>query len=189
MDVKLQNIYSQVLLDNFVAVIKQNVLFQSQLELNKNDIEAVGEQVRRVQELSSRNEELQKSLIEKDLLIKTLTTERNDLRNTVNSKDSQVTNLNVIVQEKNRLQNAVNDYMRQLEESRKEILKIRSESQEALVNNNKLIDDLNKYIGRLESVVPAAKLKKVRLGENVQPESPESVVIEENDLVKSGGTF
>jgi hypothetical protein len=40
----------------------------------------------------------------------------------------------------------------------------------------------------LENVVPAAKLKKVRLGENVQPE-PIDNVQEENDLVKSGGTF
>jgi hypothetical protein len=78
--------------------------------------------------------------------------------------------------------------MRQLEETRKEILKVKIESQEILIQNVNKIEELNRYILKLENVVPAAKLKKVRLGENVQPE-PIDNAQEENDLVKSGGTF
>ena len=33
MDVNLQNVYTEVLLDNFIAVIKQNIMFQSQIEV------------------------------------------------------------------------------------------------------------------------------------------------------------
>ena len=33
MDVNLQNVYTEVLLDNFIAVIKQNIMFQAQIEV------------------------------------------------------------------------------------------------------------------------------------------------------------
>jgi SMC interacting uncharacterized protein involved in chromosome segregation len=195
MDVKLQNAYVNVLLDNFVSVIKQNVMFQAQLEVNKNEFEVLEDFRRQVNDLSRRNEELQHglqqrdfNLSEKDKQINSLISEKDNLKSSLNTKDSQTNVMNSVVAEKNRLQNAVNDYMRQLEEARKEILKAKSESQEILIQNVNKIEELNRYILKLENVVPAAKLKKVRLGENVQPE-PIDNVQEENDLVKSGGTF
>jgi SMC interacting uncharacterized protein involved in chromosome segregation len=195
MDVKLQNAYVNVLLDNFVSVIKQNVMFQAQLEVNKNEFEVLEDFRRQVNDLSRRNEELQHglqqrdfNLSEKDKQINSLISEKDNLKSSLNTKDTQANVMNSIVAEKNRLQNAVNDYMRQLEEARKEILKAKSESQEILIQNVNKIEELNRYILKLENVVPAAKLKKVRLGENVQPE-PIDNVQEENDLVKSGGTF
>jgi SMC interacting uncharacterized protein involved in chromosome segregation len=195
MDVKLQNAYVNVLLDNFVSVIKQNVMFQAQLEVNKNEFEVLEDFRRQVNDLSRRNEELQHglqqrdfNLSEKDKQINSLISEKDNLKSSLNAKDSQTNVMNSVVAEKNRLQNAVNDYMRQLEEARKEILKAKSESQEILIQNVNKIEELNRYILKLENVVPAAKLKKVRLGENVQPE-PIDNVQEENDLVKSGGTF
>lgn len=195
MDVKLQNAYVNVLLDNFVSVIKQNVMFQAQLEVNKNEFEVLEDFRRQVNDLSRRNEELQHglqqrdfNLSEKDKQINSLISEKDNLKSSLNTKDTQAKVMNSIVAEKNRLQNAVNDYMRQLEETRKEILKVKSESQEILIQNVNKIEELNRYILKLENVVPAAKLKKVRLGENVQPE-PIDNAQEENDLVKSGGTF
>ena len=195
MDVKLQNAYVNVLLDNFVSVIKQNVMFQAQLEVNKNEFEVLEDFRRQVNDLSRRNEELQHglqqrdfNLSEKDKQINSLISEKDNLKSSLNTKDTQAKVMNSIVAEKNRLQNAVNDYMRQLEETRKEILKVKIESQEILIQNVNKIEELNRYILKLENVVPAAKLKKVRLGENVQPE-PIDNAQEENDLVKSGGTF
>ena len=195
MDVKLQNAYANVLLDNFVSVVKQNVLFQAQLEVNKTEFDGIDNFRRQVADLSKRNEELQQVIqqkdniiVEKDKTISSLASEKENLKNTLSSKDIQVNSLNSVANEKNRLQSAVNDYMRQLEEAKKEILKVKSESQEILVQNVNKIEELNKYILRLETVLPAAKLKKVRLGENVQPE-PVDNGTEENDLVKSGGTF
>lgn len=195
MDVKLQNAYVNVLLDNFLSVVKQNVMFQAQLEVNKNEFEVLEDFRRQVNDLSRRNEELQHglqqrdlNLSEKDKQINSLISEKDNLKSSLNTKDSQTNVMNSVVAEKNRLQNAVNDYMRQLEEARKEILKAKSESQEILIQNVNKIEELNRYILKLENVVPAAKLKKVRLGENVQPE-PIDNVQEENDLVKSGGTF
>jgi hypothetical protein len=84
--------------------------------------------------------------------------------------------------------------MRQLKETQQQVLKVKSESQDVLLQNNNRIEELTKYITRLEAVVSANKLKKVKLGEIIQPDSPEftnkmSLEITSNDSVKSGGTF
>jgi myosin heavy subunit len=199
MDVKLQNAYSQVLLDNFLAVVKQNILFQAQLETLKSEIEEANETKRKIQELSNSNVELQKvivekdkiinsSTVEKDRIINALTVERNALKNDLNSKSSEVSNLNSIVQEKNRLQQAVNDYMRQLNDTKNELMRAKSESQDVLIRNNTRLDELTKYIEKLEAELPANKLKKVKTNGSavsekvIQTETPDSGV-------RSGGTF
>ena len=97
-------------------------------------------------------------------------------------------------QEKNRLQNAVNDYMRQLKSAQQEVLAVKSESQDVLLQNNNRIEELTKYVARLENVVPANKLKKVKLGEVVQTDiqAIEEITLPIHDdevLVKTGGTF
>ena len=87
-------------------------------------------------------------------------------------------------QEKDRLQSAVNDYMRQLKETQQEVLKVKSESQDVLLQNNNRIEELTKYVTRLEAVVPANKLKKLKVGE-----VDESMLLINDDVEKSGGTF
>jgi chromosome segregation ATPase len=187
MDVRLQNAYVEVLLGNFMEVVKQNLMFQAQLEVLKTDTKDVGENQRRLKEISDNNVELQKQLLEKDREISRLTTERNDLKNSSSNNNS-------LAQEKQRLQSAVNDYMRQLNEAKNEVLRVRSESQDVLLQNNNRIEELTKYISRLEVAVPANKLKKVKLGESIQPETPEVTEIIPSlplgdESVKNGGTF
>jgi replication initiation and membrane attachment protein DnaB len=97
-------------------------------------------------------------------------------------------------QEKDRLQSAVNDYMRQLKSAQQDVLTAKSESQNVLMQNNNRIEELTKYVARLETVVPANKLKKVKLGEVIQPDTPEIAVEEpvlpiDDESIKSGGTF
>lgn len=185
MDVRLQNAYVEVLLGNFLEVVKQNIMFQAQIELANKDNKDIGENQRRLKEVSDSNIELQKQLLEKDREISKLVTERNDLKNSSNNNTA-------LAQEKQRLQNAVNDYMRQLNEARNELLRVKSESQDVLLQNNNRIEELTKYVTRLEAAIPANKLKKVKLGESIQP-APE--VAEEatlpigDDSVKNGGTF
>jgi chromosome segregation ATPase len=170
MDVNLQNVYSEVLLDNFVAVIKQNIMFQAQLELmSKNASDA--------EKLKSEIYELKRA--------------NNDLQQKVNGlSGSQVdtSSFNTVKQEKDRLQSAVNDYMRQIKKLNEDLLKVKSESADALVKNTTQIEDLNKYIQKLEMVVPANKLKKVKTGDIsdfVKTEEP----IVEDETIKNGGTF
>lgn len=185
MDVRLQNAYVEVLLGNFLEVVKQNIMFQAQIEIASKDNKDVGENQRRLKEVSDNNVELQKQLLEKDREISSLTTERNDLKNSSN-------NNNALAQEKQRLQSAVNDYMRQLNEAKNEVLRAKSESQDVLLQNNNRIEELTKYVTRLEAAIPANKLKKVKLGENIQstPEITEpEITLPIDDSVKNGGTF
>jgi chromosome segregation ATPase len=223
MDVRLQNAYVEVLLGNFMEVVKQNLMFQAQLEVLKTDTKDVGENQRRLKdisdnnvelqkqllekdkeisrltaeskdvgenqrrlkEISNNNVELQKQLLEKDREISRLTTERNDLKNSFNNNNS-------LAQEKQRLQSAVNDYMRQLNEAKNETLRVKSESQDVLLQNNNRIEELTKYVTRLEAAIPANKLKKTKLGENIQstPEVTEpEITLPIDDSVKNGGTF
>jgi len=185
MDVRLQNAYVEVLLGNFLEVVKQNIMFQAQIEIANKDNKDVGENQRRLKEISDSNFELQKQLLEKDREISRLTTERNDLKNSSNNNNS-------LAQEKQRLQSAVNDYMRQLNEAKNEVLRAKSESQDVLLQNNNRIEELTKYVTRLEAAIPANKLKKTKLGENIQstPEVTEpEITLPMDDSVKNGGTF
>lgn len=187
MDVRLQNAYVEVVLGNFMEVVKQNLMFQAQLEVLKTDSKDFPEFQRKLKEISDSNVELQKQALEKDRKISDLTVERDTLKGSANNTDS-------IKQEKQRLQSAVNDYMRQLSEAKTELLRVKSESQDVLLQNNNRIEELTKYISRLEAAVPANKLKKVKLGESVQPETPEVAEIIpslplDDESVKNGGTF
>ena len=187
MDVRLQNAYVEVLLGNFMEVVKQNLMFQAQIEVNKNSLQEADDSVRRLKEISDSNTEYQKESREKDNRINQLITERDNLKSSSGNNDS-------LRQEKDRLQSAVNDYMRQLKSAQQDVLTAKSESQNVLMQNNNRIEELTKYVARLETVVPANKLKKVKLGEVVQPDTPEITVEEPvlpigDDIVKSGGTF
>jgi len=205
MDVRLQNAYVEVLLGNFMEVVKQNLMFQAQIEVNKSSLQEAEDSVRRLKEVSDSNIEYQNQLVEKDKVINAsnsqyqnqlvekdkvinqLTTERDNLKSSSGSNDS-------LRQEKDRLQSAVNDYMRQLKETQQEVLKVKSESQNVLLQNNNRIEELTKYVTRLEAVVPANKLKRVKLGEVIQPDAPEGTVElsslpMSDEEVKSGGTF
>jgi len=170
-----------------MEVVKQNLMFQAQLEVNKNSIREAEDSIKKLKEVSDSNIQYQNQSVEKDKIINQLTTERDNLKSSAGSNNS-------VLQERDRLQNAVNDYMRQLKDTQLEVLKVKSESQDVLLQNNNRIEELTKYVTRLEAVVSANKLKKVKLGEIVQPDSPEftdkmSLEITSNDSVKSGGTF
>jgi len=197
MDVRLQNAYVEVLLGNFMEVVKQNLLFQAQIEVNKNSLHEADDSVRRLKEISDSNTEYQKQSGEKDTKINhlenrinQLITERDNLKSSSGNNDS-------LKQEKDRLQNAVNDYMRQLKATQQEVLLVKSESQSVLLQSNNRIEELTKYIEKLEIIIPSNKLKKVRLGETIPPETSIEFMVEESrlpidtndDNIKSGGSF
>jgi hypothetical protein len=173
MDVKLQNAYVEVLLDNFMAVVKQNLMFQAQMEVMKSAVSEADDVRRKILELSDRNVLLQQTndgLVKK---LESLSGENVNLKTTVGQKDIQVNNTTNIIREKDRLQNAVNTYMKQVKTL-----------EETSVENIKRIEELTKYIDKLEMVVPANKLKKLKVVDLTA-----FGVEEVQDNVKSGGTF
>lgn len=169
MDVNLQNVYSEVLLDNFVAVIKQNIMFQAQLEVlnrNVNDSEKLKTEI---YELKRVNNDLQQKV------------------NSLSGAQIDTSSFNNIKQEKDRLQSAANDYMRQIKKLNEDLLKSKSETSDALVKNAAQIEELNKYVQKLETVVPANKLKKIKTGDISDFVKEEPII--EDESVKNGGSF
>lgn len=100
MDIKLQNAYVKVVLDNFMEVVKQNLLFQAQLEIMKAELVDKDTLQRQVQELSEINEQIKSNV-------------------TVQNNNQ--------TQEQKRLQSAVNDYMKKNKNLEDELAKVKSE--------------------------------------------------------------
>jgi uncharacterized coiled-coil DUF342 family protein len=183
MDVKLQNAYVEVLLDNFMAVVKQNLMFQAQLEVMKGNVTESDEIKRKVKELSDKNVELQSTISSLENQLSSTNGEINTLKTTVDQKTAQASSTNTLRVEKDRLQAAANYYMRQVKKLQDEIILVKSQSQDVLLNNSKRLDELSKYVDKLEQAVPANKLKKLKTNELPVVEE----VVEDN--VKAGGTF
>jgi predicted RNase H-like nuclease (RuvC/YqgF family) len=173
MDVKLQNAYVEVLLDNFMAVVKQNLMFQAQMEIMKSAVSEADDVRRKIIELSDRNVLLQQTNDELVKKLESLSGENVNLKTKVGQKDIEVNNTTNIIREKDRLQSAVNTYMKQIKTL-----------EDTSVDNNKRIEELTKYIDKLEMVVPVNKLKKLK-----SVDLTAFGVEEVQDNVKSGGTF
>jgi hypothetical protein len=151
MDVRLQNAYVEVLLNNFIEVVKQNLLLQAQHEVNKNGFKEAEYTVEKFKEISDNNIVYQNKLTENDNTIKQLNnrvnqlvTERDDIKllSDKNYTDKQ---------EKDRLQSAVNDYMRQLKTAQEDLLLIKNESLSDKLEKNKLQTVVNDYMSQLKT--------------------------------------
>lgn len=171
MDVEFLNSYTEVVLENFDAVLKQNLMFQTQLKV--------------VEKRKGEKEELVKQLEEQDKYVKQLEMTISQLQSEVSSSQEikkRVIDHDSVVNEKSRIQQALNEVMQ-----KNAALDIKmSEKDSAISNYKKEIKELKSYISKLEEVAPAAKVKKIT-GIKL-----ESATIESNlntAKVQSGGTF
>ena len=163
MDVKLQNAYVEVLLDNFMSVVKQNIMLQSQIKIHEDSSEDLIKSKNALEELSRKYLECEKKLTESYNLNNALSVDNTNKQNQVN----QASNLQA---EKDRLQGAVNDYM-------KNIRNLEAEKQSLVARLSDIQRDVekqNKYIEQLEEIAPVTKLKKIKASD-----------VE----INSGGTF
>ena len=168
MSVEFSNAYQEVLLENLDAILKQNFMIQARLKLLEK--QAIGQA------------ELQAKLND-------LTVKYQDVLGQVDKAEQyriQADSNDAIVQEKTRIQSALNDTMRKvsglesgLEAKQKEILDKDAE-----------LLDLKTYISKLEETVSATKLKKIN---TVKTEEILSIDSAANDLfklkVEDGSTF
>jgi len=160
MDINLQNAYVEVLLTNFMEVVKQNLLFQAQLEVGKKSVNELNDVRRQLEDVSKRNVELQHHL-------ENSSKENSDFKRII----SETPQINPIKEEKNRLQTALNEMMREN--------KSLKDSNSTLTTS---LVDLNRYVEEMEKVVPVSKLKKLKTVES-------NKVPEEEINVSLGGTF
>lgn len=143
MSVEFSNAYQEILLDNLMAIIKQNFVFQTQLKLTEN----VGKDR---SDLESKIGELTKE-------IEMLKIQSRDAE-TYRMKAEQNTSAH---EEKSRIQTALNDTMKQLSAVKKQLEESQSFVSKIENDKNTEIVELKEYIKTLEENVPVSKMKKI----------------------------
>jgi hypothetical protein len=177
-DANFLNVYNEVVLENFTAVLKQNFMFQTQIKF-------LDEKVKEIPALQ-----------EKGNSYDSVVREKNELQNKIVSLTSEVENKDNIIKnssnsdaDKHRLQTALNEQARELERLSNKVSDIEND-----------IADKNHYIKQLEDMLPNSKRKKLGLEiiesakeEVEEVKSTEKVSVKENNVVlkveSAGGTF
>ena len=177
-DANFINVYNEVVLENFTAVLKQNFMFQTQIKF-------LDEKVKEIPTLQ-----------EKGNSYDSVVREKNELQNKIVSLTSEVENKDNIIKntsnsdaDKHRLQTALNEQARELAKLNNKVANIEND-----------IADKNHYIKQLEDMLPNSKRKKLGLEiiESAKEEveeikSTEKVSVKENNVVlkveSAGGTF
>ena len=177
-DANFINVYNDVVLENFTAVLKQNFMFQTQIKFFEEKVKEIP------------------ALQEKGNSYDSAVREKNELQNKIVSLTSEVENKDTIIKntsnsdaDKHRLQTALNEQARELERLSNKVSDIEND-----------IADKNYYIKQLEDMLPNSKRKKLCLEiiesakeEVEEVKSTEKVSVKENNVVlkveSAGGTF
>jgi hypothetical protein len=167
MSVEFSNTYQEILLDNLMSIIKQNFMFQTQLKM--------------VEDTGTQKAELEAKLAEAQNQYNAI----RPLVEEIESYKQRALQNTSAHQEKDRIQSALNDYMRKhsdleivLGQKDSEIVKIKSEKDSE-------ISKLKEYIDKLEQAVPISKLKKINPDKKFEEPTPAPVLlIEEPPVIK-----
>jgi len=177
-DANFINVYNEVVLENFTAVLKQNFMFQTQIKF-------LDEKVKEIPTLQ-----------EKGNSYDSVVREKNELQNKIVSLTSEVENKDTIIKnssnsdaDKHRLQTALNEQAKELERLSNKVSDIEND-----------IADKNYYIKQLEDMLPNSKRKKLGLEiiesakeEVEEVKSTEKVSVKEDNVIlkveSAGGTF
>ena len=162
-DIRFLQKYGEVLNDDFNAVLKQNLLFQTQIAVLQED-------VKQLEDINELKTEVQK-------LIQENTDLKNDLTNKTNTlKQNQTTDA-----DKHRLQTAVNSQMREISDLKEKIDTLEND----IISNRE-------YIKQLEDALPNSKKKKfgIAILEEAKSVSIDESAPEQQVKVESiGGNF
>ena len=196
MSVEFSNVYQEVLLENLDAILKQNLLFQARLKLLEREANVRAEMQAKIDDLTVNNQKL----IEQ-------------LESTQHYK-AQAENNDAIVQEKTRIQSALNDTMRELsgvkadlEARRNEITSLHNtivdrdteiknlqSVKDAEIQNLKSVNDseiekLKTELSDLQKLVPAPKVVKKTTVKTEEKPVEISATETNKTRVEVGGTF
>lgn len=195
-NVQFQNAYVEVLLDNFLTVVKQNIFLQTQSKVSEDNANKGLEMQNQANNLAGINVNLQSEIQSLNDKIKDFEKEKDKFNNLLNEKNNQTSNTEYIQKEKNRLQIAVNDYLRQIRTLEEEKKFLKDEIERIQKNYNDQIEKLEIKINGLIAIAPIAKLKKmgITISKDVIISNDDINIentIQENDIsdIKNGGTF
>jgi len=161
MSVEFSNVYQEVLLENLDVILKQNFLFQAKLKMFEREIGFRAEMQAKIDELTVKHQEALEQIGQTQHY--KVQAESND----------------AIVQEKSRIQSALNDTMREL-----------GVTKNSLESKEKEVEEMKSRISELEKLIPPAPkvVKKVTVKTE---EKPVEISATETDKIKVevGGTF
>jgi chromosome segregation ATPase len=170
-DAKFLAFFNDVAQDNFVAVAKQNLLFQAQ-------IRTLEEQIKIIPELQKKIEDLEVTKGE----VKGLLQENNDLKNQLNQKNALIENTSKFDTDRHRLQTAVNTQSKEISALKKIVEELNQE-----------VEKEKDYIKQLEEMLPNSKRKKLGLSVPEEKKKEDTEEVQNDDknleLVTSGGSF
>jgi len=161
MNVEFSNAYQEVLLENLDVILKQNFMMQTRLKLLEKEANVRAEMQAKIDELTVKHQEALEQI-----------GQTQHYKVQAESNDS-------IVQEKTRIQSALNDAMREL-----------GNTKSALEAREKEVKEMNSKISELEKLVPPAP-KVVKKPTVKTEEKPVEISATETNKVRveAGGTF
>ena len=168
MSVEFSNAYQEVLLENLDVILKQNFMMQARLKLFEKETNLRAEMQAKIDELTVKNQEVLQQ-VEQTQHYK-VQAESND----------------AIVQEKSRIQSALNDTMRELGTTKNSLDSITQQ----LNLKNIEVEEMKSRISELEKLIPPAP-KVVKKPTVKTEEKPVEISATETEKIKVevGGTF
>lgn len=158
MNVEFSNAYQEVLLENLDVILKQNFMMQTRLKLLEKEANVRAEMQAKIDELTVKHQEALEQIGQSKHY--KLQAESNE----------------AIVQEKTRIQSALNDAMREL-----------SKAKNALEAKEKEAEEMKSKISELQKFAPKVIKKTVK---SVEEKPVEISATETNKVrVEAGGTF
>jgi uncharacterized protein YPO0396 len=127
MSVEFSNAYQEVLLENLDSILKQNFMFQTRIKLFEKEANNKTELQARLDEVTVKYQEALSQIGEAE------------------HYKVQASSNDAIVQEKSRIQSALNDTMKELGTTKSE-----------LESNQELVKELKSRVAELEKLVPSA---------------------------------
>ena len=161
MSVEFSNAYQEVLLENLDVILKQNFMMQARLKLFEKETNLRAEMQAKIDELTAKHQEALEQIGQTQHY--KVQAESND----------------AIVQEKSRIQSALNDTMREL-----------GVTKNSLESKEKEVEEMKSRISELEKLIPPAPkvVKKVTVKTEEKPVEI-SATETEKEKVEVGGTF
>ena len=168
MSVDFSNAYQEVLLENLDVILKQNFMMQTKLKLFEKEANLRAEMQAKIDDLTVKNQEVLQQV-----------EQTQHYRVQAESNDA-------IVQEKSRIQSALNDTMRELGATKNSLDSITQE----LNLKNKEVVEMKSRISELEKLVPPAPKVVKKITVKTEEKPVEISATETNKLeVEVGGTF
>jgi chromosome segregation ATPase len=168
MSVEFSNAYQEVLIENLDVILKQNFMMQARLKLFEKETNLRAEMQAKIDELTAKHQEALEQI-----------GQTQHYRTQAESNDA-------IVQEKTRIQSALNDTMRELGTTKNSLDSITQQ----LNLKNIEVEEMKSSISELEKLIPPAP-KVVKKPTVKTEEKPVEISATETkkEEVEVGGTF